>query len=98
MVELVRVTHLHGGFGTTGNNSSSSGGGNANNDRTYVYKTGNSGVGVGIHQYLYTNNSATIPADHDKFRVVVTQQNVYTHGAHFGWSSQQAQEPAITRS
>ena len=28
-----------------------------------------SGVGVGIHHYLYTNNSATIPADHDKFRV-----------------------------
>ena len=83
-------TSVHGGFGTTGNNSSSSGGGNANNDRTYVYKTGNSGVGVGIHQYLYTNNSATIPADHDKFRVIVTQQSVYSHGAHFGWSSQQA--------
>ena len=72
---------------TTGNNSSSSGSGNANNDRLYVYKTGNSGVGVGIHQYLSSNNTATIPADHNKFRVVVTQQNIYSHGAHFGWAS-----------
>ena len=75
---------------TTGNNSSSSGSGNANNDRLYVYKTGNSGVGVGIHQYLSSTNTATIPADHNKFRVVVTQQNIYSHGAHFGWASQGA--------
>ena len=78
------------GWYTTGNNSSSSGSGNANNDRLYVYKTGNSGVGVGIHQYLSSNNSVTIPADHNKFRVVVTQQNIYSHGAHFGWASQGA--------
>ena len=78
------------GWYTTGNNSSSSGSGNANNDRLYVYKTGNSGVGVGIHQYLSSNNTATIPADHNKFRVVVTQQNIYSHGAHFGWASQGA--------
>ena len=75
---------------TTGNNSSSSGSGNADNDRLYVYKTGNSGVGVGIHQYLSSTNTATIPADHNKFRVVVTQQNIYSHGAHFGWASQGA--------
>ena len=79
-------TSVHGGFQTTGNNSSSSGGGNANNDRTYVYKTGNSGVGVGIHQYLSTNNSATIPADHDKFRVVVSAHSIYSHNYMFGWS------------
>ena len=78
------------GWYTTGNNSSSSGSGNADNDRLYVYKTGNSGVGVGIHQYLSSTNTATIPADHNKFRVVVTQQNIYSHGAHFGWASQGA--------
>ena len=80
-------TSVHGGFQTTGNNSSSSGGGNANNDRTYVYKTGNSGVGVGIHQYLSTNNSATIPADHNKFRVVVSAHSIYSHNYMFGWSA-----------
>ena len=80
-------TSVHGGFYTHGNNSSSSGGGNANNDRTYVYKTGNSGVGVGIHQYLTTNNSATIPADHNKFRVVVSSNSVYSHHYGFGWGT-----------
>ena len=75
---------------TTGNNSSSSGSGNANNDRLYVYKTGNSGVGVGIHQYLSSTNTATIPADHDKFRVVVTSQNTVSHSTHFGWATQGA--------
>ena len=75
------------GWYTHGNNSSSSGGGNANNDRTYVYKTGNSGVGVGIHQYLTTNNSATIPADHNKFRVVVSSNSVYSHHYGFGWGT-----------
>ena len=72
---------------TTGNNSSSSGSGNANNARLYVYKTGNSGVGVGIHQYLSSNNTATIPADHDKFRVVCTSQNTVSHSTHFGWAT-----------
>ena len=80
-------TSVHGGFYTHGNNSSSSGGGNANNDRTYVYKNGNSGVGVGIHQYLTTNNSATIPADHNKFRVVVSSNSVYSHHYGFGWGT-----------
>ena len=80
-------TSVHGGFYTHGNNSSSSGGGNANNDRTYVYKNGNSGVGVGIHQYLSTNNSATIPADHNKFRVVVSSNSVYSHHYGFGWGT-----------
>jgi len=75
------------GWYTTGNNSSSSGSGNANNDRLYVYKTGNSGVGVGIHQYLSSNNTATIPADHDKFRVVCTSQNTVSHSTHFGWAT-----------
>ena len=74
-------------WGTSGNNSNSSGGGNANNDRLYVYKTGNSGVGVGIHQYLSSNNTATIPADHDKFRVVCTSQNTVSHSTHFGWAT-----------
>ena len=80
-------TSVHGGFYTHGNNSSSSGSGNANNDRTYVYKNGSGGVGVGIHQYLTTNNSATIPADHDKFRVVVTSVSRYSHHYGFGWGN-----------
>ena len=80
-------TSVHGGFYTHGNNSSSSGSGNANNDRTYVYKNGSGGVGVGIHQYLTTNNSATIPADHDKFRVVVSSVSVYSHHYGFGWGT-----------
>ena len=80
-------TSIHGGFYTHGNNSSSSGSGNANNDRTYVYKNGSGGVGVGIHQYLTTNNSATIPADHDKFRVVVTSVSRYSHHYGFGWGN-----------
>ena len=75
------------GWYTTGNNSSSSGSGNANNDRLYVYKTGNSGVGVGIHQYLSSNNSVTIPADHNKFRVVVSSNSVYSHHYGFGWGT-----------
>jgi len=75
------------GWYTTGNNSSSSGSGNANNDRLYVYKNGSSGVGVGIHQYLSSNNAVTIPADHNKFRVVVSAHSIVSHSYAFGWGS-----------
>ena len=68
------------GWYTTGNNSSSSGSGNANNDRLYVYKNGSGSTGVGIHQYLYSNNAVTIPADHDKFKVVISSYSNNTHG------------------
>ena len=73
------------GWYTSGNDHRSSGGGNANNDRTYVYKSGSSRTGVGIHQYLSSNNSVTIPADHNKFRVTVSSHSISSHGVHFGW-------------
>ena len=73
------------GWYTSGNDHRSSGGGNANNDRTYVYKNGSSRTGVGIHQYLSSNNSVTIPADHNKFRVTVSSYSIQSHGVHFGW-------------
>ena len=73
------------GWYTSGNDHRSSGGGNANNDRTYVYKNGSSRTGVGIHQYLSSNNSVTIPADHNKFRVTVSSYSISSHGVHFGW-------------
>ena len=76
-------------WGTTGNNSNSSGSGNANNDRLYVYKNGSSRTGVGIHQYLYSNNAVTIPADHDTFKVVITSYSNNTHHNSYGWSSNQ---------
>ena len=73
-------------WGTTGNNSHSSGSGNANNDRLYVYKNGSSRTSVGIHQYLYSTNAVTIPADHDKFKVVISSYSNNTHGNSYGWS------------
>jgi len=73
------------GWYTSGNDHRSSGGGNANNDRTYVYKNGSSRTGVGIHHYISSNNSVTIPADHDKFRVTVSSYSISSHGVHFGW-------------
>ena len=73
-------------WGTTGNNSNSSGSGNANNDRLYVYKNGSSRTSVGIHQYLYSTNAVTIPADHDKFKVVISSYSNNTHGNSYGWS------------
>ena len=73
------------GWYTSGNDHRSSGGGNANNDRLYVYKSGSSRTGVGIHQYLSSNNSVTIPADHDKFRVVVSSYSTSSHSSHYGW-------------
>ena len=73
------------GWYTSGNDHRSSGGGNANNDRTYVYKNGTSRTGVGIHHYISSNNSVTIPADHDKFRVTVSSYSISSHGVHFGW-------------
>ena len=76
---------VSGGYFTTGNNHRSSGGGNANNDRLYVYKSGSSRTGVGIHQYLSSNNSATIPADHNKFKVVVSSYSTSSHSSHYGW-------------
>ena len=77
-------------WGTTGNNSASSGGGNANNDRLYVYKNGSGSTGVGIHQYLSTSNAVTIPADHNKARVVITSYSNNTHSNSYGWASAQA--------
>ena len=77
------------GWYTTGNNSSSSGSGNANNDRLYVYKNGSGSTGVGIHQYLYSTNAVTIPADHDKFKVVISSYSNNTHGNSYGWSGNQ---------
>ena len=74
-------------WATTGNNSNSSGSGNANNDRLYVYKNGSSRTSVGIHQYLYSTNAVTIPADHDKFKVVISSYSNNTHGNSYGWSS-----------
>ena len=73
-------------WGTTGNNSHSSGSGNANNDRLYVYKNGSGSTSVGIHQYLYSTNAVTIPADHDKFKVVISSYSNNTHGNSYGWS------------
>jgi len=73
-------------WATTGNNSNSSGSGNANNDRLYVYKNGSSRTSVGIHQYLYSTNAVTIPADHDKFKVVISSYSNNTHGNSYGWS------------
>ncbi len=77
-------------WGTTGNNSHSSGSGNANNDRLYVYKNGSGSTGVGIHQYLSSSNAVTIPADHNKARVVITSYSNNTHSNSYGWASQQA--------
>ena len=76
-------------WGTTGNNSNSSGSGNANNDRLYVYKNGSSRTSVGIHQYLYSNNAVTIPADHDKFKVIISSYSNNTHHNSYGWSGSQ---------
>ena len=76
-------------WGTTGNNSNSSGSGNANNDRLYVYKNGSSRTSVGIHQYLYSNNAVTIPADHDKFKVIISSYSNNTHHNSYGWSGNQ---------
>ena len=82
-------TSVVSSWGTSGNNSGSSGGGNANNDRLYVYKNGSGSTGTGIHQQLYSNNSVTIPADHDKFKVVISSFSNNTHYNSYGWSSQQ---------
>ena len=77
-------------WGTTGNNSASSGGGNANNDRLYVYKNGSGSTSVGIHQYLSSSNAVTIPADHNKSKVVITSYSNNTHSNSYGWASAQA--------
>ena len=73
------------GWYTSGNDHRISGGGNANNDRLYVYKSGSSRTGVGYSPTSPSNNSVTIPADHNKFKVVVSSYSTSSHGVHFGW-------------
>jgi len=76
------------GWGSNGNNSASNGGGDANNNRLYVYKNGSGSTGTGIHQQLFSNNSVTIPADHDTFKVVISTYTNNTHYNSYGWSNQ----------
>ena len=81
-------TSVVSSWGSNGNNSASNGGGNANNDRLYVYKNGSGSTGTGIHQQLFSNNSVTIPADHDTFKVVISSFSNNTHYNSYGWSNQ----------